>query len=386
MIKKHPLLSFLTVLLLAALACNMPEKGATGPDATMTSLASTLNVALTQTALAGGISTALPTITVATVAPSPTITSTTRPPNTAVPPAPLLCDDATFITDVSVPDGTTFLPNQTFVKTWRLKNTGSCTWTTSYSLVFDSGTQMGGPSGVALPGSVAPGQTVDLSVSLTAPSSPGTYRGNWKLRNAYGNTFGIGVNANVAFWVEVKVLSLTTTVTPTSTTVPGSTTVYDFATNYCSAEWRTDAGVLGCPGTEGDVQGFVVRLSNPTLSNGAAAGEAALETVPQNVDTGVISGRFPAITVNSGYHLRTRASCLSGATNCNVTYQINYRSDGGSLTNLASWNLTYAGGVQTIDIDLSALAGHSVEFSFAVTANGAYNQDAALWVAPKIVR
>jgi len=60
-------------------------------------------------------------------------------------PPPAGCDRAQFISDVTVPDGTTFAPGAAFNKTWRLKNVGTCTWTTSYSLVFDSGEKMGGP-------------------------------------------------------------------------------------------------------------------------------------------------------------------------------------------------------------------------------------------------
>ena len=58
------------------------------------------------------------------------------------------CDWAQFIADVTVPDGTTYTPGATFQKTWRLKNIGYCTWTTSYALVFDSGQQMGASSSV----------------------------------------------------------------------------------------------------------------------------------------------------------------------------------------------------------------------------------------------
>ena len=53
------------------------------------------------------------------------------------------CDWAQFIADVTVPDGTTYTPGATFQKTWRLKNIGTCTWTTSYALIFDSGNQLG---------------------------------------------------------------------------------------------------------------------------------------------------------------------------------------------------------------------------------------------------
>jgi hypothetical protein len=110
------------------------------------------------------------------------------------------------VQDVTVPDGTTFLPNQSFTKTWRLRNTGTCTWNSDYDLVFVDGDSMEGASAVPLSGSVLPGSTVDLSIDLESPGSAGTYRGNYKLRNAGGVLFGIGDNAASVFWVEIKVV------------------------------------------------------------------------------------------------------------------------------------------------------------------------------------
>ncbi|HSK87538.1 MAG TPA: NBR1-Ig-like domain-containing protein, partial [Anaerolineales bacterium] len=118
-------------------------------------------------------------------------------------------DRAQFIADVTVPDGTRYDPGATFKKTWRLKNIGTCTWTTSYSLVFDSGERMGAPASVTFPASVGPGQTVDLTVDMTAPNAAGHYIGYWKFKNANGVIFGIGVNANKAWWVEINVTGST---------------------------------------------------------------------------------------------------------------------------------------------------------------------------------
>lgn len=113
---------------------------------------------------------------------------------------------AEFVVDVTVPDGSDFTPGQSFVKTWRLRNSGTCTWTSSYKLVFDHGDAMGGPASLSLPGLVHPGQMVDLSVNLTAPGAEGAYTGYWLLRTSEGALFGIGTNANIAFWVEIEVL------------------------------------------------------------------------------------------------------------------------------------------------------------------------------------
>jgi hypothetical protein len=135
--------------------------------------------------------------------PTPTQTLTPSPTATSVP-----CDRAAFVTDVTVEDGADFGPGDNFTKTWRLQNNGSCTWTSSYDLVFQSGDAMNAPAAVQLTsGTVGPGQTVDVSVNLKAPNSPGTYKGYFRLRNGSGVIFGIGPTANVSFWVEIEVLS-----------------------------------------------------------------------------------------------------------------------------------------------------------------------------------
>ena len=128
------------------------------------------------------------------------------PTNTHLPTATAVsyCDWVTFIKDVSIPDGTVLTAGETFTKTWRLKNRGTCTWTSDYMLVFTSGVQMGGTTAVRLPGNVAPGQTVDVSVTLTAPVSRGRYTSYWMLRNPSGVLFGYGDNANTAFYVDIK--------------------------------------------------------------------------------------------------------------------------------------------------------------------------------------
>ena len=72
-------------------------------------------------------------------------------------------------------------------------------------LVYTSGDEMGSTTAVRLPGNVAPGQTVDVSVSLTAPAVNGYQRSYWMLRNPSGALFGSGSKANEAFYVEIKV-------------------------------------------------------------------------------------------------------------------------------------------------------------------------------------
>jgi hypothetical protein len=76
---------------------------------------------------------------------------------------------ATFVQDVSIPDGTEFGPGQSFTKTWRLKNVGTCTWQTSYDIVFMRGDRMDGAT-TDLTTAVR-SATVDISVKLKSPDS-----------------------------------------------------------------------------------------------------------------------------------------------------------------------------------------------------------------------
>lgn len=144
---------------------------------------------------------------------SPTSTEPAPAPTSAGPQACL--DRATFVADVSVPDSTHFDANRSFDKTWRLRNNGSCTWTTGYNLVFVSGSSLSGAAARTLPRNVAPGETVDLTIRLKAPADTGLYRGYWMLRNSSGVLFGLGDNANAPFWVQIIVGPLGTTTTGT---------------------------------------------------------------------------------------------------------------------------------------------------------------------------
>ena len=149
-----------------------------------------------------------------TLVPPPTQVVVPPPTNTPLPTMTLVptatpvsyCDWAFFVKDVTVPDDSLMGPGETFVKTWRIKNRGTCAWTPDYMLVFNSGSAMGGTTSVRLPGYVAPGQTADVSVTLTAPLEPGDYAGYWMLRNPSGALFGAGDHANKPLFVDIEVI------------------------------------------------------------------------------------------------------------------------------------------------------------------------------------
>lgn len=100
-------------------------------------------------------------------------------------------DSALFLSDRTLPDGSVIGPGQTPTKTWRMRNTGQTTWGSGYQLVFRDGNRLGAPNAINVP-TTAPGAEVDLSVRLQIPGdiSPGTYKGQWQLRNPGGTYFG----------------------------------------------------------------------------------------------------------------------------------------------------------------------------------------------------
>jgi Ig-like domain from next to BRCA1 gene len=146
--------------------------------------------------------------------PAPTATSTTTitpaqsTPATAVSnptAAGATGNQAEFVADVNIPDGTVFAPSQTFTKTWRLSNTGQTTWTTGYALVFIDGDLLGAEAAAPLPEEVAPGKNVDVSVDMVAPEQAGTYISYWKLKTPDGKIFGFGSTGSEAIWVKISV-------------------------------------------------------------------------------------------------------------------------------------------------------------------------------------
>ncbi len=207
--KRSPLTRWLPVLtLLFATACDFAASPGPSvePNAFLTSTALSFDAKLTEIALGAG-----PTLTPlgpgVTGTPIPATTSTPTP----LPPATTgsdqaVCDRGGFVRDVTIEDGARFAPGESFVKTWRLENAGTCTWNSSYEVVFDEGDAMGSPAAFALTeGSVAPGEMVEISVTLTAPQAPGTYRGDWKLRNPDGQIFGLGTQGDASFWTIIQV-------------------------------------------------------------------------------------------------------------------------------------------------------------------------------------
>ena len=129
----------------------------------------------------------IPSIEVTTI---PAITPTSLPTLVSAPVDPN-CVKASLVSE-NPPDKVLLRPGEYFWKTWTLQNVGTCTWTTSYKLIFWSGDLLGGLISYALPDDVAPNEQKDISIYLQAPATTGTFSGYWRIQTPWESNFGVG--------------------------------------------------------------------------------------------------------------------------------------------------------------------------------------------------
>lgn len=257
--------SVLVLLSVLLSACNLQGQSPTqmGPDQINTIAAATVQALTTQMAPPPATATPLPTE-------APTETPTLAVPTlnlTVIPTIALAtstliplptsagsteCNKVYFINDVTVPDGTVFKPSAHFVKSWKIKNDGSCTWTSAYSAIAFSNDPtdpvITGDGTSQLTASVVPGGILTISVNMIAPKDEGTYTQVWKMQDADGKPFGIGGPNGAGWYVQIKV-SKTGAVTPStvSATVSGaggdfSGTISTSSLTTVSYNWQYNSG------------------------------------------------------------------------------------------------------------------------------------------------
>jgi hypothetical protein len=246
-------LVFFIVLAILLVGCarnpNPPDKTLTGPFPvvatdvadTLTAIAptpttsptvfiqNTPSITPTLTAALAPSATPVPTLLPSAVAsptptssPTPTASPTAALSPTAVPtnalvdlqsssaptptqPAEGACiDKAGFFGDLTIPDNSLLQKSTSFIKTWRIRNVGTCTWGEGYQLVFANGHIMDGPPSSPLP-KAAPGDIINISVNLKAPDEGGTYAGDWQFQNPAGRRFGVNSHGEDMIWVIIKV-------------------------------------------------------------------------------------------------------------------------------------------------------------------------------------
>ncbi len=219
------LLALMLVMVLALAACGGSGDAPEDENYAVTQVVETAMAAISQTAAVQSptpnntptftpapTETPAPTATTAPVAtlPSiPTSTSVFQQPGTNV----STCDIGGFVKDVTIPDGTNMATGAKFTKTWEIKNIGTCTWNKNYQIIFYGGDQMAADTIFTFTDKdIEPGESVQISIEMTAPEKTGNFQSYWIFRNDVGQNFFVDGSS---IYVQI---SVGITATPTKTT------------------------------------------------------------------------------------------------------------------------------------------------------------------------
>jgi hypothetical protein len=360
--------------ILATSSCNLPQKSAATPNLAIivaqTQTALAVNQFLTATAPASNISpsSALLTpssqgflTTTAEVTSSSIPIDTASPTNTA-PRAQSNCTNAAKFVGETIPDDSEFASGQEFIKTWTLRNNGTCTWTADYALVYVKGDQMNGTSPSPIGKSVSPGEIIQIYLPQKAPQEGGRFQGYWKLRSNTGQEFGLGQGADVAFWVKIKVI-------PSSN---GGTVSAPFGgpQNLGAPSWTVTFDQKSSPWYLGEGSGIDYRIEDGMLQITAdkPTGDQWRVAQPGFLDDFYLQAKFkfgPVCSGTDGYGLIVRApdkpngvinSGYIFSLSCDGRYRI-YRMDDGNYNGIQNWTISPAilsGANQTNILGISA--------------------------------
>jgi hypothetical protein len=280
---------------------------------------------------------------------------------------------------LQTPENTTLNPGADFTRTWRLKNTGSCTWTTEYQLTFLTGNAMSGPASVKLPVSVLPGKTVDVSVKLKAPTQSGAQSATWVLRTAYGVAVKNTGGSELALVITIKVRGYA------SDTVPSSIYPLDFTANVCQATYKSSSGtiILACTGSSLVGDAWVSVLMKPSFEDHQDDERSLWFHLPEP-DNSYVEGIYPAYTVKTNDVFSAILGCKTGSKNCDVTFVLRVK-DGSTTTTLISWDEKQDGKYANASVSLASYVGKSVQFILRMSSNATTQDSDGIWLAPRII-
>ncbi len=295
-----------------------------GPNSFPTSIPPTLTPIATPTlAPASPTTVVIPTATPppATAVPvvptaSPVVIIVTTTPISPTPHGDGTCSyKATFLGDVTVPDRTVVPVGTAFVKTWRVRNDGTCTWGTAgyalHSLVFVGGDQLSAPNTVPLPAEVRQGGVVDISVPMVAPASQGTFRSEWMLQVDNGPRIGVGPNGSTPLYALI---------------VAGPPSTGSGVTRITFAPGATEASVQGSlpAGQSQDFavsarQGQTMMLDLSSSSNSATLSVWGAQGINPQVIRTTPTGWLGVLLATEDYIIRVSAGSTATNFSLNVT-------------------------------------------------------------------
>ena len=275
-------------------------------------------------------------------------------------------DQFAYISDVTVPDWTEKTPKTEFSKTWYIENTGTCTWNSGYSLVYNSGDDIGTAESFPILNDdsvLKPGESLMVSVRLRAPEERKSVETYWAMKSNSGEVFGASALKNVYLSSRFTVVN-----------------EYNFVKNYSSGLCYDDSGsfVCGVPNTTGN-RGSVTYDGSPTLES-FNTGVAAMVITPPYTTSGKTRIEIGPVKIAVGTWFRVAFCCRQETPGCNVNFRVYAREEGLAehlIQEGQEWN---DGFVSDWNVNLKTLGWHDQEltFIFEVEANGIGGADDAL--------
>ncbi len=303
---KFSSIAFLSIVAFILSACG----AAPSESVIATRVAQTVQAQDTQRAATADAATptdlsSLPTLPPLNTAPALTPGATKAPP-TPPPAGNNQCTaEASFVSE-TVPDGTILSAGSVFTKIWRIKNTGTCYWDSTWQWVYDAGDLLGGATYYNFPSPAAPGDTVDVPVVFTAPATGGTYRSYWKIKSPWGMVFGDSGSGN-AFWVDIVVGSGTPENNKTQTVYGITNVTVDVARSCTTANtFYTITASLSSNGPVTAVFTWVQSDGNNKPNNKITVSSAMTRSVTRDWSQSISSSTNPrwiqVIVTSPSYH------------------------------------------------------------------------------------
>jgi uncharacterized protein YkwD len=179
-------------------------------------------------------------------------------------------DKASFSDDVTIPDGTLVHIGETFTKTWKIRNEGTCDWV-GYNLIYAGGEAMNSPMSVPLQ-EIKPGQFANISVQLQAPERGGSHTGYWQFQNAAGKSFGVGAGADGLIWAQITVDYPTQVPAPQATSSQNTSAQSSNSQTSTTQNTASNTTASGCEYTRNtDYESQIVSLVNEARAQNGLA-------------------------------------------------------------------------------------------------------------------
>ncbi|MDJ0751920.1 MAG: NBR1-Ig-like domain-containing protein [Ardenticatenaceae bacterium] len=107
-----------------------------------------------------------------------------------------------------LPAGSEVLQNEEIIKSWQVQNIGTCSWSSEYQLApLDKDGVVDLEAAVEIGREIAPGASVELSLTLIAPERLGRWQQRWIMLDDKNTPFGVGLTEQKPLLLDLEVIS-----------------------------------------------------------------------------------------------------------------------------------------------------------------------------------